>query len=244
MRNDTVNRVSRRAFVGGAVSAAAAPMLRSAQPERPNILWLTWEDIGPHFTCCGDAYSTTPNVDRLARRGCIYDNCWASAPVCAPARTAIISGVCPTASGAEHMRSMTRMPAGWKMFPSYLRDTGYYCINNGKEDNNLEKPEGTSDISLNNFGGPAATRFDRQCHWRNRKPGQPFLAVFNDMTTHESQIFSSATNQHLVHDPAKAWLTAFQPDITEMRRDQLRRQGRRARQERRGATARALHGLP
>ena len=32
-------------------------------------------------------------------------------------------------------------------------------------------------------------------HWRNRKPGQPFFAVFNNMTTHESQIFRSATNR-------------------------------------------------
>jgi uncharacterized sulfatase len=56
-------------------------------------------------------------------------------------------------------------------------------------------------------------------HWRDRKPGQPFLAVFNDMRTHESQIFQSATNPNLKHDPARAWLADFQPDTPEMRRD-------------------------
>ena len=180
---------SRRAFSRG----ATAPLLRSADRERPNILWLTWEDIGPHLHCCGDEYSTIPNFDYLAKRGCVYDNAWASAPVCAPARTAIIPGVCPTSTGAEHMRSMSPMPAGWKMFPGYLHDAGYYCTNKDKEDYNLEKPEGTWDVSSEAIGGcgsagdPADNPVDpARGPWRNRKPGQPFLAVFNDMTTHES----------------------------------------------------------
>ena len=186
--------------------------------QRPNILWLTWEDIGPHLHCFGDDYSNTPNFDRLAKRGCVYPNTWASAPVCAPARTAIITGVSPTATGAEHMRSMTRMPAGWKMFPGYLRDAGYYCTNNGKEDYNLEKPDGTWDVTQGG-NGSAPGYSPVYGHWRNRKPGQPFFAVFNNMTTHESQIFKSASNQNLQHDPANARVPAFQPDIPEVRRD-------------------------
>ena len=39
------------------------------------------------------------------------------------------------------------------------------------------------------------------------------------MTTHESQIFKSATNKHIVHDPAKARVPAFEPDVAEVRRD-------------------------
>jgi uncharacterized sulfatase len=132
------------------------------------------------------------------------------------------------------------MPAGWKMFPGYLRDAGYYCVNNGKEDYNLEKPDGTWDISWTGGGGqarrqaqPAATKAapprgavptvppldPANGHWRTRKQGQPFFAFFNDTGTHESQIFRSATNQNLAHDPAKAWLAAFQPDTPQMRRD-------------------------
>ena len=80
---------SRRNFLRTAASAAATPLLGAADTPRPNILWLTWEDIGPHLRCFGDDYSTTPNFDRLAKRGCVYPNTWASAPVCAPARTAI-----------------------------------------------------------------------------------------------------------------------------------------------------------
>jgi uncharacterized sulfatase len=86
--------VSRRAFLNRAAgAAAAAPILRAAQPPRPNILWLTCEDMGPPLHCCGDQYSITPNLDRLAAGGCIYNNAWSNAPVCAPARPTLISGV-------------------------------------------------------------------------------------------------------------------------------------------------------
>lgn len=205
---DSSRTISRRAFLhGGAGILSAAPFVRSAQSARPNILWLTCEDMGPHLRCCGDEYSITPNLDRLAARGCIYGNAWSNAPVCAPARTTIISGLYPTATGSEHMRSMTRMPAGWKMFPGYLRDAGYYCTNNVKEDYNLEKPEGTWDDS------------SRKAHWRNRKSGQPFFAVFNNEATHEGQIRRSATNQNFLHDPEKARIPAYHPDTIEVRKD-------------------------
>jgi len=115
------NPVSRRAFVQIAAGAAAAPFVHSAEAGRPNILWLTCEDMDPHLRCCGEEYSITPNLGWPAARGCVYRNAWSNAPVFAPARTTIITGVYLTSKGSEHMRSMTRMPAGWKMFPGYLR---------------------------------------------------------------------------------------------------------------------------
>ena len=57
----------------------------------PNILWITSEDNGPHLGCYGDNYAHTPNLDALAAKGVIYRNAWSTAPVCAPARTTLIS---------------------------------------------------------------------------------------------------------------------------------------------------------
>ena len=107
--------------------------------ERPNILWITCEDMGPHLGCYGDEYAFTPNLDVFAQRGMRYLNANSNAPVCAPARTAIISGLYPASTGAEHMRSEVRLPAGFRMFPQFLREAGYYCTNNSKEDYNLVK---------------------------------------------------------------------------------------------------------
>jgi uncharacterized sulfatase len=205
VKTNASSRLSRRAFLEGGAPIVAARFVRGAEPPRPNILWLTCEDTGPHLHACGDEYSITPNLDRLAARGCVYNNAWSNAPVCAPARTTIITGVYPTSTGSEHMRSMTRMPPGWKMFPGYLRAAGYYCSNNVKEDYNLEKPEGTWDES------------SRKAHWRSRAPGQPFFSVFNYESTHEGQI--RRRSEKLEHDPAKVRVPAYHPDTPEVRRD-------------------------
>ncbi len=181
------------------------PLIRASPPPRPNILWITAEDMGPHLGACGDPYAATPNLDRLAARGTIYMNAWSNAPVCAPARTAIISGMDPCALGAHHMRSHVPMPAGIQMFPAYLREAGYYCTNNVKEDYNLVKPDGTWDESSN------------KAHYRNRAKGQPFFAVFNHTITHESQI--RRRPHTLVHDPARVRLPAYHPDTPEVRHD-------------------------
>src|SRR5918992_3078148 len=98
-----------------------------ATAEFPNILWITCEDMGAHLGCYGDDYAVTPNIDRLAAKGMLYRNANSNAPVCAPARTAIISGIYPTSTGSEHMRSQTRLPAGFRMLPQFLREAGYYC---------------------------------------------------------------------------------------------------------------------
>ena len=173
--------------------------------QQPNILWLTSEDHGPHMGCYGDKLATTPNVDALAAKGMIYRNAWSTAPVCAPARTTIISGVYPPSTGAQHMRSLTRLPDSMKMYPVYLREAGYYVTNNSKEDYNLEKTGEVWDESSN------------KAHWKNRPKGKPFFAIFNSTVSHESQIRKRPHEK--VHDPAKVRVPAYHPDTPEVRQD-------------------------
>ena len=97
------------------------------------------------------------------------------------------------------------MPPGMKMYPQFLREAGYYCTNNSKEDYNLIKPDGVWDQS------------NRKAHWRNRESGQPFFAIFNFTVTHESQVRKRPHTP--VHDPAKVRVPAYQPDTPEVRRD-------------------------
>ncbi len=173
--------------------------------DQPNILWLTSEDHGPEMGCYGDKNARTPNVDALAAKGMIFNRAWSCAPVCAPARTALISGMYPSSTGGLHMRSMVAMPAGSKMYPQWLRAAGYYCTNNSKEDYNLVKPDGVWDAS------------NAQAHWRKRASNQPFFAVFNSTKSHESQI---RTRPHIaIADPAKMRVPLYHPDLPEVRQD-------------------------
>ncbi len=178
-------------------------------PERPNILWLSSEDNGPHLGAYGDAFADTPNLDALAARGMIYRVAWSNAPVCGPARSTIITGMYPTSLGSHHMRSRVRLPASIRPFPAYLRDAGYYTTNNAKTDYNLAPmPEVVAD---------AWDDSSRQAHWRDRPDGAPFFAVFNFAASHESGI--RARPHDAVHDPAGVRVPAYHPDTSETRGD-------------------------
>lgn len=185
-----------------------APGVVAAQEsaaKRPNILWITCEDMGPHLGCFGDSYAVTPNLDALAKRSMRYRKVWSNAPVCAPARTTIITGVLPPSTGSHHMRSMVRLPGDVTLFSELLRRLGYYCTNNAKEDYNVVKGKGVWDVS------------SVKAHYKNRAPGQPFFAVFNILVTHESQIRKRPHT--LIHDPAKAPIPPYHPDTPEVRHD-------------------------
>jgi arylsulfatase A-like enzyme len=172
---------------------------------KPNILWLTSEDHGPHMGCYGDKVARTPNVDALAAKGMTYRRAWSVAPVCAPARTALISGLYPSSSGGLHMRSMVSLPEGFRMYPQFLREAGYYCTNNSKTDYNLREPGQVWDESSG------------QAHWRKRAQGQPFFAIFNSTKSHESQI---RTRPHVaITRPEDVRVPAYHPDTPEVRQD-------------------------
>ncbi len=175
----------------------------------PNILWIVSEDNSPFFGCYGDSFATTPNLDKMASEGFLYTHAYANAPVCAPARNTILTGVYANSNGSENMRSYYKRSDKVKMYPALMRKAGYYCTNNAKEDYNFNRKD-TRDIW---------DESSRKAHYKNRKPGQPFLAVFNLGVTHESSIHKSIPTNKLRHSPDKVPLPPYHPDTKEMRHD-------------------------
>ena len=195
-----------------------------SKESQPNILWITCEDMSPHLSSYGDLQVKTPNLDKLASEGIRYTNAFATAGVCAPSRSAIITGMYQQSIGTQHMRTgklsankdayppnyvgySAVVPSNVKCFPEYLRANGYYCTNNVKEDYQFEAPPTVWDESSNT------------AHWRNRKSSvQPFFAVFNLMVTHESQVWVRAGEPLLV-DPKNVEVPPYYPDVPEVRND-------------------------
>ena len=177
-------------------------------PDPPNILWITHEDLSPIYGCYGDDYARTPNIDLLAESGYRFVNAFSNAPICAPARSTLITGMYATSLGTQHLRSEIPVPAGMKILPEVLREAGYYATNNVKTDYNFDH-EGRWDESSN------------QAHWRNRPEGKPFFSVFNFMITHEGPInaLRSSDTESLQEfsDPEKAELPPYLPDSPRMR---------------------------
>jgi len=185
--------------------------------DRPNILWLSCEDISPTIGCYGDPHAITPNIDNLAKRGVRYTHAFTTAGVCAPCRSGIITGLYQSTLGTHHMRCNAQLPPKVKPFPIYLREQGYYCTNNSKTDYQFKVPKDTWDMS------------GRKGHWRNRKaPKQPFFSVFNFAGCHESGIANTSKYQSVTEklspserqNPDKlTTLPPYYPDTPAVRKD-------------------------
>ena len=200
--------------------------------DRPNILWLTAEDLSPRLGCYGDKTVPTPNLDRLATQGIRFSRAFTATGVCAPCRHTIITGLYPMQSGAQYMRTGSKSPAiheikdpvlrqkamdrpeyeatppqGVRCFTEYLRAAGYYCTNNSKEDYQFNAPVTAWDESSD------------QAHYRNRAPGQPFFAVFNQFVTHESGVHGQKRRSPQVVDPTQVTVPSFLPDTPVVRED-------------------------
>ena len=110
-----------------------AGVTEAQMPERPNILWISTEDLSPRIGTYGDEVARTPNLDALANESLVYTRAFTTAPVCAPSRAAIITGMYQNAIGAHHMRTtentIEELPGPYlavppfyvKAFPEYLR---------------------------------------------------------------------------------------------------------------------------
>src|SRR4051812_43642241 len=103
-------------------SARAA---RAAEPARPNILWISIEDTSPDLGCYGDAYATTPVLDKFATESVRYTRCFTHAGVCAPSRSGLITGMYPPSITTQHMRCEGVPPPYVRCFTEYLRAAGY-----------------------------------------------------------------------------------------------------------------------
>jgi len=184
-----------------------------------NILWVSFEDTSPRYGCYGDEVARTPNIDRLAAEGVRFPNAFSTAPVCAPSRSSIITGMYPTSVGTHHMRTTHTndatpematpysavVPHYVKCFSEYFRAAGYHCTNNKKTDYQFAAPQTAWDWCRDG------------AHWRSREEGQPFFAVFNPTTTHESGMWEEKGGEPDT-DPDSMKLPPYLPDTLECRK--------------------------
>ena len=201
--------LTRRNVIAGSAAlalAAKASGASAAGAERPNILWLVSEDNNPFIGAYGDRLARTPAIDRLAKDGILFRNAYSNAPVCAPTRFAILTGVYPeSCAPANHMRAVGRLPEEFRTYPELLRSAGYFCTNNAKTDYNCNvTPAEIWDVQ------------GRDAHWRKAPKGQPFMAVFNYETTHESRIFGRTEG---AVTPDQVRIPAYLPDTPGIRGD-------------------------
>lgn len=162
--------------------ALSAQNAEAADQKQPNVIFYMIEDTSPQFMALyNDGQGApTPNLEKIAKQSIIYDNAFSNAPVSSAARTSLITGCyAPRFGGSLHRRlEVLPMPEGLRMYPSYLRDAGYYTINASKTDYNVELDES----AWNQISGKLGD-------WNNRESkDQPFFMCRTNAITHESKL--------------------------------------------------------
>jgi iduronate 2-sulfatase len=102
-------------------------------PDRPNVLVIVIDDLRPKVAAYGDQIALTPNIDRLANTGVLFENAFAPVPVCGGSRAAMFSGRRPTAD--RFIRHDARLDSDLPdavSLPGYFQDHGYHTLSNGK----------------------------------------------------------------------------------------------------------------
>jgi uncharacterized sulfatase len=214
-------KIDRRDFLKASMAGTACLSVPFAalagegkEEQRPNILWISTEDMSLNLGCYGDSDAITPTLDKLAKDGIRYTNSFASAPVCTPSRCSIITGMYASSLGAQHLRNSIVKPEHILCFTEYLRKAGYYCSNNSKQDYNFTAPAQAWDESSKN------------AHWRKKPRGKPFFSVFNFEGTHQSKTRYNEDHLERVnarlpenkrHDPKKVAVWPFYPDTHKVR---------------------------
>ena len=92
-------------LLGGIVSSGIVRAETNVTSGRPNIVWIVAENFALDFGCFGAANVSTPNVDGLAKSGVRFTNVYSTSPVCAPSRSAFMTGMYATTTDMHNMRS-------------------------------------------------------------------------------------------------------------------------------------------
>ncbi len=208
-------------FCSNAIGQVVPATTEQKPDQRPNILWITVEDMSPQLGCYGDSQAKTPHLDEFARHAVRYQNAFATAPVCSPARSCLITGLYATSLGTQRLRSHFPVPDWCRPFPQYLREAGYFTTNNVKTDYNVRDEAAMIRAAWD--------RSSSSAHWRDRSPDQPFFSVINLMTTHQSRTcvypfeqfereVGSQLSPEQRHDPSDLVLPPYYPDTPLVRR--------------------------
>jgi arylsulfatase A-like enzyme len=155
------------------------PWLLAAAP--PNFVFFITDDISTDdLGIYGNSFVQTPNLERLAKRGLVFDNAYNVISSCSPSRCAIITGRYPHNTGAPELH--TTLPADQKTFVQSLRAAGYHTVISGK--NHMAKPD-LLGFDVSSDSKPAGSEKWVQ-HLRERPKDKPFFAWFASHDAHHA----------------------------------------------------------
>ena len=196
--------ISRRTFSGTGLALSA----QTAAAPPPNIVFLLSDDhTAADLGCSGNTHVRTPNLDRLAREGVRFANCFVASPQCSPNRSAIFTGCAPHTTSTSRLH--TPMPPWEPSFLDQLKARGYFTggfrkVHQGDEFNSR----------FDFYTADKRTKFE--AFFDKLPAGKPFFLHVGFTDPHRPYFKGAVTPPH---DPAKVRLPRFLPDSPEIRDD-------------------------
>ncbi|MDA1040108.1 MAG: sulfatase-like hydrolase/transferase, partial [Planctomycetota bacterium] len=103
--NQYLNRRIMKYILTPLIALLLVPLdsLHAAEPARPNVLFVVFDDLNNRLGCYGDPIAKSPNLDRLAARGTVFTRAYCQQPICGPSRASFMSGRRPDSLGIWSM---------------------------------------------------------------------------------------------------------------------------------------------
>ncbi|MBM3811614.1 MAG: sulfatase [Acidimicrobiia bacterium] len=185
----------------------SAPLFAQASGPPPNFVFLISDDHSqPDLGCYGNTVMQTPHLDRMAREGVRFNNCFVTSPQCSPNRSSIFTGCAPHTTSTSRLH--TPLPDYEPSFLEPLKEKGYFV---GAFRKVHQGP--SFDKRWDYYGSPKAS-FEE--FFDKLPSGRPFFLHVGFSDPHRPYQDGTIPNPH---DPAKIRVPAWLPDTPEIRKD-------------------------
>lgn len=117
------------------LASCAQPALDTEKetPQKPNILFVSIDDLGPNLGVYDNKHIVSPNIDALAAEGTTFRRTYCQAAVCAPSRASLMTGIRPDSSRVWHLGDKFRkLHPNIVTMPMHFNKHGYYTVCIGK----------------------------------------------------------------------------------------------------------------
>jgi len=165
--------------------------------KRPNILFIcTDQQRGDSLKCTGASWAVTPNLDKLAKDGALFNNCYVQNPVCSPSRASLFTGKY-VANHGLHANGVP-LPEKHRLFTRTLADAGYDCGMIGKQhlspcDRWETEPRRDDGYRVFEWAhGPNHRALENDFHaWLRQTQPDVYAQIFPDKGANESTAYSN-----------------------------------------------------
>ncbi len=100
---------------------------------KPNVLFIAVDDLRPELACYGKTHIKSPNIDKLAKTGFLFERAYCMVPTCGASRASLMTGIRPSRGRfVSYLASAQKETPGIMTLNTHFKNNGYHTVSNGK----------------------------------------------------------------------------------------------------------------